>query len=86
MNLILILGISGFIGLGSILKAAALTQHWRRNRRFLRFRFHEPVDVVISTDKRLDAPLTETGRTYPRFVRRWAASRRRPTSHGSSAR
>jgi hypothetical protein len=70
VNLVLILGIGigGFIGLGSILKAAALTRHWRRNRRFLRFRFHEPVDVVISTDKRLDTPLTETGRTYPRFV------------------
>ena len=68
MDLVLILSIGGFIGLGSILRAAALTRHWRRNRRFLRFRFHEPVDIVISTDQRLDTPLTETGRTYPRFV------------------
>jgi hypothetical protein len=68
VDLVLILSIGGFIGLGSILRAAALTRHWRRNRRFLRFRFHEPVDIVISTDQRLDTPLTETGRTYPRFV------------------
>jgi hypothetical protein len=64
----LILGIVGFVGLSSLLQAGAFTRHWRRNRRFLRFRFREPMDVVISTDQRLETPLTESGRTYPRFV------------------
>lgn len=68
MNLVLILGIAGFIGLGSFLRAGALTRHWRRNVRFLRFRFKEPVDIVISTDQRLETPLTDSGRFYPRFV------------------
>jgi hypothetical protein len=68
MSLGLVLAILGAVGLGSIIKAAAFTNHWRRNSDFLRFRFREAVDVVISTDTRLETPLTDTGRTYPRFV------------------